>query len=45
MYRYKREPLTNGNSDRLANVCKSGIGKVVITTLLDTASGFQSSRS
>jgi len=36
MYQYKREPLTNENADRLANACRSGIEKVVISTLLDT---------
>jgi len=35
-YQYKREPLTNANADRLANACRSGIEKVVISTLLDT---------
>jgi len=35
-YQYKREPLTNENADRLMNACRSGIEKVVISTLLDT---------
>ena len=36
IYQYKREPLTNENADRLSNACRSGIEKVVISTLLDT---------
>jgi hypothetical protein len=36
MYQYKREPLTSENADRLANTCRTGIEKVVISTLLDT---------
>ena len=36
MYQYKREPLTNTHADQLANVCRTGIEKVIIFTLLDT---------
>jgi len=36
MRQYKQKPLTNENADRLANACRSGIEKAVISTLLDT---------
>lgn len=36
MYQYKREPLSNEEADRLANVAQKPIEKLVIYTLLDT---------
>jgi integrase/recombinase XerD len=35
-YQFKREPLTQDEATRLANVCQSHTEKVVIWTLLDT---------
>ncbi len=35
-YQYKREPLTQEEANRLANVCETHEEKLVICTLLDT---------
>jgi len=36
MYQYKREPLTNDESNKLATACNTMIEKLIVWTLLDT---------
>ena len=36
MYQYKREPLSDDETDKLINVCKTPQEKLIIYTLLDT---------